>query len=255
MSSDKFVIDLRKQFPNLNKAPIAEAAVQVRVTPASNWNPIELKVILSKVLPEYPKVEDLRQMRYEIKAGGAEESNKAENLGCVGLRMFSADGKYICQFNFDSFLLSRLPPYKDWPQFTDEILKLLKLYFELLKPQKTLRIGLRFINRMIFNPEKEKVEIFLNDASQSLKPWGLVPEKFFYQNLYKIPGMEYNVSLTKAIQGVDATKEELIFDIDVFRPLDLACNTDNIRKYLDEMRYIKNEVFFANILNPVERFK
>ena len=138
-------IDLAETFPHLSKAPIVEAVIDIRVVPSVKWDEICLQSDLKQRLPDFPKVEPLREARYQLTIG-KQNNPTVEDLGCVGFKCQSSDNLHIAQFNKEAFVFSRLKPYLDWAQLRQEALRLWAIYFELLKPREVIRIGLRFIN-------------------------------------------------------------------------------------------------------------
>ncbi|MFZ2798653.1 MAG: TIGR04255 family protein, partial [Syntrophorhabdus sp.] len=60
----------------------------------------------------------------------------------------------------------------------------------------------------------------------------------------------YNVNIIKTIQPSTKPNEEdlgLIIDIDVFTTKKLPIDCDILLGHLEEMRWLKNKVFFGNI--------
>jgi uncharacterized protein (TIGR04255 family) len=128
-------IDLTETFQHLSKAPIVEAAIDIRVVPSVKWNEADLQGELKRYLPDFPKVEPLRQARYKLPIGG-QNNPIIEDLGCIGFKVHSINELHIAQFNKDAFVFSRLKPYENWGQLSSEALRLLAIYYELLKPEE-----------------------------------------------------------------------------------------------------------------------
>jgi uncharacterized protein (TIGR04255 family) len=61
-----------------------------------------------------------------------------------------------------------------------------------------------------------------------------------------VPETAYRVNLIKTVQMVPAGIG-LILDIDVFVQNKLEYNEQQIKKSLDEMRWVKNKIFFSSI--------
>jgi uncharacterized protein (TIGR04255 family) len=255
----KFPVKTPSEFPLLAKAPIVEAVVDIRVACEVKWEELWLRDILQKKLPEYSKIETLRQSKYQVsvKKGQAAQA-VCEDAGSVGLRLHDSTGHHIVQFNAGAFVFSRLKPYEKWGQFSGEALRLWGLYSELLKPKVVQRVGLRYVNRLPFSLEANRLDDFYKvppEIPSDLR-WSL--KGFLHHDVYQVPDTFYQVNLIKTQvppTASDATSG-LILDIDVFIQEAFECTNDAIIGHLKEMRQIKNEAFFRNLTdNMIEVLK
>ncbi len=86
-------------------------------------------------------------------------------------------------------------------------------------------------------------------------------ESFFYQDTYQVPGYSYQINWVRTIQSQQPTSvkihnQALIIDIDVFTTVEFIDLTrESLIKRLDEMRWIKNKIFFSCITQTaLEKF-
>jgi uncharacterized protein (TIGR04255 family) len=108
-------IDLTEQFQHLPHAPIVEAVIEIRARAEVAWEERVVSEQLKPQLPDYPQVSSQNEFRQEVKFGvGQLPEATQHNLGWKGLRFQSADQRQVVQFNRDSFVFSRLPPYESW---------------------------------------------------------------------------------------------------------------------------------------------
>lgn len=234
-----------EDFPHLDKAPIVEAVIDLQVVSVSSWDDNTLPQQIKSRLPQYPKIEQGREV--VISFNKSQSSRK--DLGCVGLRIISADGCYIAQFNKGGFALSRVKKYEDWKTFCIEAGKLWKLYFELLHPSAIKRIGVRFINRMVANYESRDFLNFFREAPKKSQIAGWQLENFLHRDVLKIPDSGYQVNLIKTIVS-EPTKEKkvaAVLDCDVIYSGEVPCDWPQIEKHLKIMRWAKNKVFFGSV--------
>lgn len=240
-------IDLKERFPHLSKAPIVEAVLNIQVVPSVGWDETGLQAELNKRLPDFPKVEKLREARFKIVPPGQPEKSAVEDVGCIALKLHSNDNLRIVQFNKGAFVFSWLKPYADWPRFSKESLRLWAIYCELLKPTVVRRIGLRFINRIAV---KQETTIELSDyykyPPESLKELNWPLTGYLHHDVIKVPETPYAVNLIKTIQN---TPEEigLILDIDVFMQNHFGYDELHLIECLEEMRWVKNKIFFSSL--------
>jgi uncharacterized protein (TIGR04255 family) len=248
--ASKFRINTEEIFPRLTKAPIVEAAIEVRAQAKIAWDEPLITEQLKTKLPDYPNVQSQREFKSTFEVGiGKKAKGEVLDLGWKGLRFESGDKLHIAQLYQDSFLFSRLQPYDSWKQFYDEGLRLWQLYMNLAKPAEIQRVGLRFINRMGLMPD-EPLEDYLQILPQ--KPQGLdIPiGSFFHHEVLNVPDYPYAINIRRTIQPPNKTTDKkigLILDIDVFTIQPFEPKTGIIEQYLAEMRWLKNKVFYGNI--------
>lgn len=254
----KSIINIKEDFPHLSKAPIVEAVIDIRAVLGKKWDDAILRKELQKRLSDYPKIETLKESKYQLSAQKP-EAFIIEDLGCVGLKLHCKDNPYIVQFNKGTFVFSRLTPYEDWGRFTREALRLMKIYSELLEPIEVKRIGLRFINRISMKQEKAELKKYYKSPPESLKGLDWPLGGFFHRDVIRVPGTSYAVNLIKTVQNssnIQTREVGLILDIDVFINTNFDYSTERLVMLLDEMRWVKNKIFFGSITDKsLEEFK
>lgn len=239
-------IDLKEKFPHLSKAPIVEAVLDIRVVPSVKWDETSLQAELKKRLPDFPKVETLREARVQIVPPVQPGKPMFEDVGCVGLKLHSNDNLHIVQFNKGAFVFSRLKPYVDWGRFSQEALRLWTIYCELLKPTEVRRIGLRFINRISIKQTTIELSDYYKYPPESLKELNWPLAGYLHHDVMQVPETAYSVNVIKTVQNVPG-EIGLLLDIDVFMPSQFAYNELRIIECLEEMRWVKNKIFFGSL--------
>ncbi|MFA6175321.1 MAG: TIGR04255 family protein [Phycisphaerae bacterium] len=243
-------INFTGTFPHLSKAPIVEAALDVRIVPSVKWDETNLQSELKQRLPDFPKVETLRRARYQLPTGKQKNPVIEEDLGCIGFKLNSADKLHVAQFTKDAFVFSRLKPYENWEQLSGEAFRLLAIYRDLLKPTEIKRIGLRFINRIAITQEKIELADYYKYPPESLKELDWTLTGYLHHDTMQIPGTVYGVNLIKTVQNFPG-EIGLILDIDVFMQNPFEYDDLHIKKCLEEMRWVKNKIFFSSITEKV----
>jgi uncharacterized protein (TIGR04255 family) len=238
-------IDLEEEFPHLSKAPIVEAALDIRNVPSEKWDENNLQIELKRRLPDYPKIESLRKARLQIPR--QKPINPiVEDFGCVGFKLHSFDNLHIAQFNIEAFVFSRLKPYEDWEHLSGEALRLWAIYYDLFKPKDVKRIGLRFINRIAIRQEKVEFSDYYKYPPKSLEELDWTLTGYLHHDVLQVPGTPYSVNLIKTIQDVPG-EIGLILDIDVFMQKPFEYDEQRIKECLEDMRWVKNKVFFSSL--------
>ncbi|MGD1001820.1 MAG: TIGR04255 family protein [Candidatus Brocadiia bacterium] len=243
-------IDFSETFPHLPRAPIVEAVIDLRAKPSVPWDQEAFQKRLKEKLPDYPTAQQLRQFQGQLTAeAGKLPEHRVVDIGWTGLQFWSKDQHNVAKFEKDGFAFSRLEPYQNWKAFEEEALRLWKAYVELTLPDVIQRIGVRFINRMLFPNDGFRLEDYLIGSPQPLASLGLARGWFLHQDALRLPETSYMVNLIRTMQPAEGTpaKVPLILDIDVFiyEPMDL--DEAPLKKRLVEMQWLKNRVFFDSI--------
>ena len=242
------------EWPHLPKAPISEALVDIRVVlpPATDID--HLKPFRDKVRDRYPTCRERHQWRGQLEFKAAEAPLVHAPSGHPdGYLLTSGDGCQVVQARLDGFTFSRLKPYQTWELLRDSARPLWEYYRQLAKPESVTRIAVRYINRLELPiPFKDFREWLLTvpEVAPNL-PQGLAG--FFFR--LNIPFEEPHgfVNLTQALEAGDyARHAPLIFDIDTFRPVELDPGDEEIWRQLEELRVIKNRVFFESITDRLK---
>jgi uncharacterized protein (TIGR04255 family) len=249
----RFQIDLTEQFPTLRHAPIVEAVIQFNAPPRTVIEPPALRKVLEEQCYGY-SVSD--QVQFEAGLTGSPGSMEVrQKTQWDGFRLTSEDGKHICQWKRNCLVFSRLQPYVSWHQFMEVALPFWRLYEKTGEPQLIEGIGVRFISQIPLR-EGERPSMFVQKVPLPLKGLGLRSESFFHQDTIPVRGYPFEVRLMRAMQPAaeaSGCRQQLIIDIDVSTTV--AVTLDELESTLEQMRYIKNKVFFGYMKDAEQRFK
>ena len=247
-----FAIKVDQPFERLANAPIVEAVLDFRVPPISEWDNELVTQNLKTALPDYPQLQSQRAWQANIQAN-VETLPVAttQELGWHGVLARNSDGSQVAQFQRSGFAFSRLKPYLGWLHFQKEALRLWDIYQSIVQSAFIVRIGLRSINRIDVPSTTGSIELdyWLTAPPTSPPNLGLPHAGFYHTDTYLIPGTSYTTNLIRTIDtsGVGVTHiAGLIIDIDVFSDV-VADNYESLIKQLDEMRWVKNKLFFSTI--------
>lgn len=251
-----FNLEIGKKFPKLSHAPIGEAVIQWIASPTHALNEADL---LEKVKSRFPDYTAESQLEVQVEAEFQGKAN-AEGKPIAGikhrskwdgLRLTSTDEKHVCQFRPNGVAFSRLKPYEDWEKFTTAATPFWLAFVEWANPPLIDRIGVRFISQI--DLESGNLADYMEEPSSSLESIGLKPAFFFHKDVFSIPGYPYGVTLNRTIQStVEAGNRSLIVDIDITTTETTMLESTESR--LQEMRFIKNEIFFAFMKDAEKHF-
>lgn len=170
----------------------------------------------------------------------------------VGLRLHSADEKYVAQCRLTGFTWSRLPPYEAWTNLLEEARRLWAIYVERLAPTRVVRVATRFINNLqlplktgaSFQTYVHKLVDVPEEAPQAVEA--------FFQRFHLVDSSSgARVVLTLALDGMPAGgPAPVILDVDAFTFTNLDPTDRELWIILERLRELKNRSFFGTITEP-----
>ncbi len=238
-----------EKFPKLPSPPIVEAVIHWRAPAARAWEKKDLLDFLGKKLPDYSEVRDQYQFQIEGRLGADGSSAHSSQGIWAGFRLEKKkDGvHYVAQFLRDGLVFSRLKPYERWEPFVEEAKRAWKFFVEFGRPERILRLGVRFINRIPV--DVEDLGRYLAFPPGKPKNIPLSIEGFFHRSTYRMESLPYRVHVVTALQPPLPQGERrhgLILDIDAFGgEYPVRGDGDSWENSLEELRVLKNEIFFS----------
>jgi uncharacterized protein (TIGR04255 family) len=234
---------------HLCRAPITEALVDLRAAPSREVGDPrvlgELKAALTELYPNYSERRAF-EAQLEIRKGQAPVS-KGTDKGFHGHFFESGDGRNIAQFRVDGFTYNRLAPYTDWETVTVEALRLWDLYAEVVRPLAVSRVAVRYINMLPLSAQADLATILTRVPSI---PEGARGELQSFLTRVETLDAESGrrVITTQAVSaGMPPENRSVVIDIDAFQMGDLSVSSAGLRPILDDLRQLKNAVFFGSI--------
>lgn len=246
-----FRIDLAKKFKRLPNAPIVEAVIGWQAKPTKMMQHDELLRTLKVRFPNFQtQVQQGMEAEFENSPQGVEFRQRAR---WDGVRLTSEDQKFVCQFKPNALLFSRLAPYEGWDSFSQAAAPFWQAFLDLAAPTAVERLGVRFISQVSLK-DAEQVSDYVDQVPAPLEKIGLAAEAFLHQDSFGLPGIPFRLNLVRTIQPSEPPliQKSLIVDIDVstteMTPL------ESVESRLQEMRFIKNEVFFSFMKDAETKF-
>lgn len=236
-------IIVEQLYPN---APITEAVIDLRVELASTVELADLAKVQDQAGAGYLKNVTINETTGHLQIGPG--GGVSSNTQTVGFRFQSADGKQICQARMNGFTMSRLQPYTQWSDFCHEAHRLWDIYRAVAEPTKTVRVAVRYINRI-------NIPLPLHDFGEYLRtvpqvspdlPGGL--SGYFMQLVMPLEDIKGSAVINEMI--VDPASPDVVsvvLDIDIFRSEDIPAREDELWALVEQLRGAKNSVFEASI--------
>lgn len=230
---------------HLEKAPITEALVDIRVKlrPDADFSTLESTYV--SFAKEYPeKRERIRaESKFDIKTRTFETASDVDGYLCT-----SSDKKQVVQVRLDGFSFSRLKPYVTWEDLHSEADRLWQLYVRHVSPELVTRVALRYINRL-------EIPLPMRDFSDYLTAPPIVPQNlpqglisFLTRNVIRAPSLDFTAIISQSLEPVGVSSvAPVLLDIDVSREAQYSVNAKEIWETIDQMRELKNKIFFESI--------
>ena len=129
---------------HLNKAPILEAILNIRVVPRNDAKFEDLMPLESALAPRYRKSGEKRNtdLTLKVTADGSEPVVLTRNPSLVGLMFSSEDDQYRVQTAATEFTQNVLRPYPDFETLVDEAKGNWEKYKAATRPLSISRIAL-----------------------------------------------------------------------------------------------------------------
>ena len=238
---------------HLRNAPITEALIDIQVTPREGLTFTELKSAIDALDFGYYVKNPISEGTFSFTlAPDGQPSTVAESVQ-VGLRLHSADEKYVAQFRLAGFTLSRLPPYEKWENLLEEARRLWAIYVKCLAPTHVVRIATRFINNLQLPLESgASFQMYVNKLIDVPEEAPQAVEAFFQRFRLVDTASGARVILTLALDGMAAGRPApVILDVDAFIAVKKDPMNGELWTILERLRELKNRGFFGTITEQV----
>jgi uncharacterized protein (TIGR04255 family) len=234
---------------HLPHAPITEALIDIQVTPREGLTFAELKDAIEAADSGYYVKSPISEGTFAFTLAPEGKPQTAAESAQVGLRLHSADEKYVAQFRLTGFTLSRLPPYEKWENLVDEARRLWAVYVERLAPQRVVRIATRFINNLQLPLEPgASFQMYINKLIDVPEEAPQAVEAFFQRFRLVDTASGARVILTLALDGMAAGRPApVILDVDAFIAAKKDPMNGELWTVLERLRELKNRGFFGTI--------
>lgn len=234
-------------WPHLDKAPVNEALIDIRVQLPPGVRIDQLNTLHSKISSAYPKKKERRKWegKFELKEEG--KSAHSVELGIDGLLFSTSDDRQIVQYRLDGFTFSRLRPYETWESLKTEARRLWDIYKANIKPVAVSRIAVRYINQLEVTSPVNLGE-YLQKPPQISFEREFTPQSLFSRAVASNPDKITSVVAQALEKSNGALVAKVLLDIDVFKQVDLMQADDpSIWEILELLRAIKNDIFFSSV--------
>lgn len=236
---------------HLDKAPIVEAIIEVRLDPNPDLNIEMLKAFHGEIRKEFPTAEERRLLEGKL-SFDPKTIVQTSAQSVVGFSYKSEDGLNVAQFMLNSFVFSRLKPYPEWDTFYAAAKSVWEKYWTFTgKKFRIVRVGTRFINLLETPPGKIQMRKLF--PTFPLAPVGnLVLSGGQVRLLVKNPVEDYTAIIGQALKpGSGGKNAAIAIDIDVFQERDFGLDAESAWDAVGRLKKFKNELFFNTVADSI----
>lgn len=231
---------------HLRNAPIAEAVIEMRIRSTEPVGLETLALLASNWKARFPAQQNVDAVAaaFQLQDGKPLTNAQHEHVGFI---LRSSDQLQAVQFRRDLFAFSRLQPYTSWEEIVPLARELWTSYLEATRPERLIRVGVRYINRLHFTLP---VNLSLFFESPPSIPETLHATIRAYLTRLVVHQRESgnSVVITHATEpSADSGHIVVLLDVDAFRELDMVPNDNQVMRLLESLRLLKNQAFFGSI--------
>jgi uncharacterized protein (TIGR04255 family) len=148
----------KRQYRN---PPIEEAVVEFRFDSGGEWDPtlpgkLHSHPNLQGRYPGRPRAQ--RTLEASLKAGADQPPNVSFKEGIVRVQLLDESAKRMVTLGPDVLGVNDLRPYTGWSAFRPRVQAALSAYAEIASPKLVVRIGVRYVNKILVSREPLNLE-------------------------------------------------------------------------------------------------
>lgn len=239
-------IDIHEEFPRLSKAPIVEAALDIRARAMGDWEEAGISDALRTQFAEYPHHEGRNLFQGELAIEpGKQPRHELEDLGWGGVVARSGDKKQVAFFERDRFLFNRLESYTRWDAFQAEALRLWNIHRALARPMTLQWVGIFFRNHVPLSHGNMRMEDCLGLVPNEPAEVSAIYTGYLHQDTMTVSGHNYDVFIMRTTQTTSSASWMLIMDVNPFTRVSFSVEEADMQGCLQEMRWLKNKAFLG----------
>ena len=241
------------QFTTLKNAPIENAIVAVKINPLGDVSIIEkINATLFKEYPDQDKFTE-QAINFHVNAAQPEKTSINQCQQHTGFILRSEDKAKEVNLLLGDVVLSTSHKYKDWEHLIGTYKTIWQAYEQVNKPDKLLRVGLRYINRFKMTPNEVSTVLGIKPVISTTTPTllqGVMGRYALQSEVFKSSAI-----VAVVVEPIEKDLLQVILDIDAFDTDIEYHDFESLTGTLERLRMLKNHLFFDNIPDAKERFQ
>lgn len=238
-----------KKWPSLKHPPIILAVFQIRFgkdgIDLSRIDSVEKsiqKTLSKKIVNHHSDINVISPPPL-----GISQMNAKARTSISGYTFFTEDQKQKLLVECNKFTYIDEREYQGWESFTKDVLTFVHICQELFEQKIIQSISIRFINRFLFTSFNTPTEYFKTLVSMTNDSNFAFPvSNYGFRIRFDIPEDSIHSFVNQQLENAPNGKY-YFFDIDVIKETSLFFDEGFILPIMEELRTIKNQIFFENI--------
>lgn len=243
---------------HVDNAPITEALIDLQVSPRDSGD-LELVQKFAGEVDGYEQVGPIMQLETTWAVSKDDSPKNQSKSKELGVRLQSVDKTYVIQARTHGLTVSRLAPYETWEELLSEARRRWLDYVSILQPDTVTRVATRFINTLKLPMQPgEEFQAYLSKPPDIPDGLPQAISGFMQRMVVPNPELGATANLIQLLEEgvVPDDHVPIILDIDVYKSVSFAPDSDEAWKLLEQLRVYKNAVFFASLTEKtVELFE
>ena len=235
----------------LSKAPVVEAVIELRVATAQSGDIDSLVNWRDLLKDRFPRGRHIHFFQAQMGVSDANKVTKAIESQPTGVRLESDDGKWVVQGRLDALSVSRLAPYTGFEDLVEMTKSIWKSYVDAIAAQATVRLGVRYINRIEIKADGLNFDTILTAGPKIPSNLPQLFTEFMSRVVVQIPEQRVAVAVLQAFDPgppfVQAGNSAIVLDIDAFSDIPHEVNSGEVWRFMDTLRRVKNLAFFSSL--------
>lgn len=245
--------------PTLPRAPLTEAILDIHLAWPDGVSGEAFRAVHREVESRFPHIQAISplELSFKLEAGSRPFPILPNSGEPAGFFFRSDGGGKVLQLRAGGFAFHKLHPYEDWDSFSAEAQELWSIVLRVLPPVSVRRLELRYINRIELPLDFEYFSEYIRTLPEIAPD---IPQALSSAELRLVIPFEQGIMaiIREAIepfqQGMEACP--ILFDIDVFKDVELPPDSADIWSVMLNLRDTKNRIFFATFTEKaLELFK
>ena len=231
--------------------------MQFQFEPGEEWDLTIPGKVHAELCSEYTgKPREQRVASVALDARGNQSRNLQYGEGLAKVQLLTENGQRMVAIGRDVLSIHMLRPYHNtarddkggWIEFRERIEQALQVYWEVVKPKGVLRVGVRYINKIVIPETGVEIEEYLNSALPEVPGLPNTVVGFLSRIEY-----EYGdgPSLILSQGSIEAPTDHLAFllDLDLVWRFEQALQRNDAIVRTTDLRNREREAFEALITN------
>lgn len=238
---------MSQHWPEIKNPPVILAILEVRFSLNNDISISKLKKNDAIIREQYPNRHDHFTGNINLPPPTAGTSTAEVTSQQVGYNYLNDDKTKKIFITKENLVITSEGSYDGWGNFKQNGLDIISAYKDILENATITRVSIRYINKLqlpaTINPE-EYFNTYIAAREGTIEN---PIDSYFLKYRMDFPGRPIKSNVIQSLEEKDSENYKFIFDIDVLSHEELVYDLNNFGQILDDLRDIKNDIFFKNL--------